>query len=191
MRADAAANRRRVLIAAEEVFAEQGLDASTEEIARRAGVGAGTVFRHFPTKRELVESTLLEHFAIVTEEARAAEAAPDPVAAFFELTEGLVRYTASKIAMAGYLYDGEGLGESAKQASATLRDVVGRLLARAQETGGVRGDIGVDDFYFLLFGLAQSWPPGKPPEGSRTSRPERDAVRQRALRVILDGLRGQ
>jgi AcrR family transcriptional regulator len=187
MRADAAANRRRVLIAAGEVFAEQGLDASTEEVARRAGVGVGTVFRHFPAKRDLIESTLLEHFAILTEEARAAGSSPDAAAAFFRLTERLVRYTAAKIAMAGYLYGGEGLGEPAKQASAELREAIARLLKRAQDAGGVRHDIGVDDFYFLLFGLAQSWPPGKTPAEA----PGQDTVRRRAYRVVIDGLRAE
>ncbi len=180
MRADAVANRERVLAAAEQVFAEQGLDASTEEIARRAGVGIGTVFRHFPTKRELVESTLLAHFEMFIEHARAAEAAPDPTVAVFQLTEQLVGSIANKLAMASYLFGGNGLSGPAQQASAELHAIIERLLRRAQDAGGVRADIGTDELYFLLRGLAQP---------RRSADPGQDAARERALRVILDGLR--
>jgi AcrR family transcriptional regulator len=181
MRADALANRRRVLAAAQQVFAEQGLDASTEEIARRAGVGIGTVFRHFPTKRDLVENTMLAHFEELTEQARAAESCPDATAGLFQLTEQLVEHIATKLAMAGYLFGDEGWSGPAKQASLELHAGVERVLRRAQKAGGVREDIGTDELYVLIRGLAQ------PP----LSRPVRDSTRRRAQRVVLDGLRAE
>lgn len=179
MRADAVANRGRVLAAAQQVFAEQGLDASTEEVARRAGVGIGTVFRHFPTKRDLVESTLLAHFEELTEQARAAESCPDATAGLFQLTEQLVEHVAGKLAMGSYLFGHDGWSGPAKQASLELHAVIERVLRRAQQAGGVREDVGTDELYFLIRGLAQS----------RRSGPIQDLVRQRAQRVVLDGLR--
>src|SRR6202162_6211579 len=77
-RADAVRNRERVLAAAEAVFAESGLMAQVEEVARRAGVGVGTVCRHFPTKQALVEAVLTSMFEAVVEEAREALAGPGP-----------------------------------------------------------------------------------------------------------------
>src|ERR1700680_4470101 len=82
MRSDARRNRERVLIAAEDVFSEKGLRAQVEEVARRAGVGVGTVCRHFPTKQALVEAVLTSMFESVLEQAREALAAPDPAEAF-------------------------------------------------------------------------------------------------------------
>lgn len=179
MRADALANRRRVLAAAERVFAELGLDASTEEVARRAGVGIGTVFRHFPTKRDLVENVLLARLEEFTERARAAESDPDVTSAFFGLLSQIVEHVADKFAMASYLFGGEDLRGPAKQASVELNSIIGRMLQRAQETGGVRDDIGADELYFLIRGLAQP----------RMLGSVEDTARQRAQRVVLDGLR--
>ncbi|MEV0721086.1 helix-turn-helix domain-containing protein [Asanoa sp. NPDC050611] len=65
MRADAARNRARILAAAEAVFAERGAAASTEDVASRAGVAIGTVFRHFPTKDDLLRAVLKDRIAVV------------------------------------------------------------------------------------------------------------------------------
>ena len=178
MRADAAANRQRVLDAAERVFAEQGPSAPTEEVARRAGVGIGTVFRHFPVKRDLIESVLLARFEEFTELARTAESRPDVTTAFFELTEQLIDHVAAKRAMVSYLSGGEGWSGVAEQASQELNAVIERVLRRAQRAGDVRDDIGVDELRLLILGLAQ------PVIG-----PDQNAARKRAGRVVLDGLR--
>ncbi len=74
MRVDARLNRERILAAAEEVFGELGAQTSTEEVARRAGVGVATVFRHFPTQADLVEATLVRHF----DDTRRARSWPHP-----------------------------------------------------------------------------------------------------------------
>ncbi|MFC4244532.1 TetR/AcrR family transcriptional regulator [Gryllotalpicola reticulitermitis] len=179
MRADAEANRRRVLDAAEEVFVEQGTDASTEEVARRAGVGVGTVFRHFPTKRDLVESALLSRFDELTAQAQAAESEPDATTALFNLIATLVEHVPGKLALGHYLFGAERWSGPAKQASIELGAVIERALRRAQESGGVRDDIDVDELVFLIRGLAEPRMPGPTP----------DAARQRARQVVFDGLR--
>src|SRR5215471_4249673 len=96
MRADARRNRARVLEAAEAVFAARGTSASTEEIALRAGVGAGTVFRHFPTKEALLEAILADRVARLGEEARSLAASADPGAALLGLFARMVEEAAVK-----------------------------------------------------------------------------------------------
>src|SRR5258708_17586261 len=82
-RADAQRNRARLLDVAELVFATKGIGASTEEIAREAGVGIGTVFRHFPTKEALLEAVFIRRLQQLAARADALAEADDPGAAFF------------------------------------------------------------------------------------------------------------
>jgi AcrR family transcriptional regulator len=96
LRADARRNRGRVLAAAEEVFAAEGVGAPTEAVARRAGVGIGTVFRHFPTKEALLEAVLVERLRGLAEHARAAAADPDAGGALFGFLEHVVTQSAAK-----------------------------------------------------------------------------------------------
>ena len=176
MRADAQANRDRILAAAEQVFADAGADGSTEEIARRAGVGIGTVFRHFPTKRELIEATVVRHFEQLTAQARDLAARDDADAALRELIETMVGGTATKITLLGLL--GDATTDTVARASRELRSAVRALLRRAQQAGAVRGDISVDDLYLLVRGLALG--------GARG--PAKASTRRKALDVVLAGL---
>src|SRR6476646_7476085 len=93
-RADARRNRERVLAAAEAVFAETGLKAPVEEVARRAGVGVGTVCRNFPTKQALVEAVVSAMYETLRREAEAALADPDPAHAFEQFVIGLPAFQA-------------------------------------------------------------------------------------------------
>jgi AcrR family transcriptional regulator len=179
VRADAAANRRRVLTAAQEVFAEQGVEASTETVARRAGVGAGTVFRHFPTKRDLVEHALAAHLDDLADGAGAAGVGDDAVAALDGLVAEMAEHAPTKLAMAGHLLAGGGFGEVARAASERVGTVVGEVLERAQATGRIRTDIGVEEIYFLVRGVAQA----------QAFLPVEPDVRRRAIGVLIDGLR--
>ena len=179
MRADAVANRRRVLAAAQEMFAEQGVEASTETIARRAGVGVGTVFRHFPTKRDLVEHALAAHLDELAEHAHAAGDGDDAVAALSALVVEMAEHAPTKLAMAGHLLGGGGFGEAARAASERVGVVVGEVLERAQATGRVRRDVGLEEIYFLVRGVAQA----------QAFLPVEPGVRRRAIQVLVDGLR--
>jgi AcrR family transcriptional regulator len=84
LRADARRNREKVLAAARAVFAEQGVDAQMDDVARRADVGVGTVYRHFATKEVLLEAVVSGRLAQLTDEARALVDAADPAEAFFD-----------------------------------------------------------------------------------------------------------
>jgi AcrR family transcriptional regulator len=179
VRADAVANRRRVLAAAQEVFAEQGVEASTETVARRAGVGAGTVFRHFPTKRDLVEHALAAHLDELAESARAAAAGDDAVAALTGLVAEMAEHAPTKLAMAGHLLAEGGFGEATSAASRRVGVVIEEVLERAQATGRIRRDVGVEEIYFLVRGIAQA----------QAVLPVEPGVRRRAIQVLTDGLR--
>src|SRR5438132_10750112 len=99
-RADARRNRERVLAAAEAVFAESGGKAPVEEVARRAGVGVGTVCRNFPTKQALVEAVVGAMYETLLREAEEALADPDPARAFERFVVGLPEFQARHRALA-------------------------------------------------------------------------------------------
>lgn len=175
MRVDAQANRERVLDAAEEVFGAGGRTASTEDVARLAGVGIATVFRHFPTKAALLEEVLTRRFDRLRAHAEALLDADDAGAAFFGCFDHLVADAATKIAIGEALEDAAGDDAGgAKRASLGLRQAFGALLERAQRAGAVREDVGLPEVYALL---------------AATSRAQLDPdVRPRALAIVFDGL---
>jgi len=178
MRLDAKANRERILAAAETVFGERGAAGSTEEVARMAQVGIATVFRHFPTKADLIEATLLRHFAMLTSRARALGDHADPAKALRTLLRLMIETGATKIALITLLGDGDAFPTSARTASLELRDAVAGVLRRAQSVGAVRRSIAVDEVYLLVRGLAQA---------SATSRPT-PATLRRAADIVFSGL---
>jgi AcrR family transcriptional regulator len=152
-RADARRNRARVLEVAAEIFATEGLSVPVHEIARRAGVGTGTVSRHFPTKEELFAAILVSRMEQLTTQADDLAAAKEPGAAFFGFFALVVHEGAAHRglaeALAGAGYDVEAAGERAGF------DVPGRLhdmLARAQQAGAVRTDIQDADIKALMMG---------------------------------------
>ncbi|WP_205717639.1 TetR/AcrR family transcriptional regulator [Actinomadura soli] len=178
-RADARGNRARILEVAEDVFGRGGSAASTEEVARLAGVGIATVFRHFPTKRELVEAVLVKHFNRLCREARSLADAADPGRAFFDFFRRLVADAAGKLAIIEAFADagGDAAGR-ASQGPRDLREAVGVLLGRAQDAGAVRTDVRLDEVYALIVGASRA------AAHLRLDEP----VRSRTLGIIFDGL---
>lgn len=150
LRADAARNRARVLQIAYEVFANQGLSVPIDEIARRAGVGAGTVYRHFPTKEALFEAVVGERVRQVVEHGRALLAA-DPSTALFDFMREMVRTGSVDHglvdALAGYGID---IDAASPGAEAEFLGVLGELLAAAQRAGTVRSDVGLAELKVLM-----------------------------------------
>jgi AcrR family transcriptional regulator len=178
-RADARANRVRILEVADEVFGQGGESASTEEVARLAGVGIATVFRHFPTKAALLEAVLIRRFDRLREQAEALLSAADPGGAFAGYFGYLVADAPAKIGIAEALLDaGGGGGGEAIQASADLRRAFGALLKRAQQAGAIRDDIELPEVYALLVGVSQL--------AARERLDEE--VRARVLTIVFDGL---
>jgi AcrR family transcriptional regulator len=179
-RADARNNRARILDVADAVFGEGGESASTEEVARRAGVGIATVFRHFPTKAALLEAVLVRRLERLREQAEGPLDADDAGAALFDFFARVVADAATKIAIGEALLDAGGEpGGDATRASRELEQAVGELLRRAQDAGAVRGDVALPEFYALLIGTSRAAAHGRLD----------DEVRDRALAIVFDGLR--
>jgi AcrR family transcriptional regulator len=185
LRADARRNRTRVLAAAEAVFAAKGTDASTEEVARAAGVGIGTVFRHFPTKEALLQAVFVDRLRRLTDQAVQLSTADDPGAAFFGFFTEMVAHSATKNAYADAL---TAAGIDIRDALGTGRDellaAMGTLLRKAQDAGAVRADIGVPELIALLIGAARS------AEAATEVSVVTPAASGRALEILFDGLRG-
>ncbi|MEU2714435.1 TetR/AcrR family transcriptional regulator [Streptomyces sp. NPDC007205] len=178
-RSDAQANRERILDIAEDVFGHGGKSASTEEVARLAGVGIATVFRNFPTKAALLEAVLVRHFNRLQAEAEARLGEQDPGAAFFGFFRHLVAGAATKIALVEALLEAGGFGDSeAAEASHALRRAVGGLLQRAQQAGAVRNDVELPEVYALLVGTSRA----------AAQAPLDDEVRSRMLAIVFAGL---
>jgi AcrR family transcriptional regulator len=166
LRADARRNRARILAVAMEAFATEGLSVTVQEIARRAGVGTGTVSRHFPTKEALFEAILLSRAGWLTQEANRLMDASDPGAAFFEFFAVVIAEGAANLGLAEALIGaGYDLDEAARRDGVDPISALGLLLARAQRAGAVRPDVEVADVKALIGGcLARS--AGSPDQGA-------------------------
>lgn len=177
LRVDAARNRARVLEVAYEAFAADGLAVPIDEIARRAGVGAGTVYRHFPTKEALFGAVFSDRVRRIVDHAHALLADEGPATALLAFLRDMVRNGATDHglvdALAGYGID---LETAAPGAEAAFLDVLGELLTAAQQAGSVRPDIGVAEIKALLLVC-------------KTAQLYGDQVSDRVASVIEDGLR--
>jgi AcrR family transcriptional regulator len=180
LRADARRNRARILEAAETVFTEQGLHAPTELVAAAAGVGIGTVFRHFPTKAALLEALLVTKLRRLVEDATALSTSEDPRAALFEFYSRMVERSSSKKAFADALAEaGVDVKSAVSEPKKELGRAVGVLLANAQRAGTVRPDVGVAELMALMAGALHA---------AEHVTDSRETVR-RVLGIIFDGLR--
>ncbi|MFC5246240.1 TetR/AcrR family transcriptional regulator [Streptomyces nigrescens] len=152
-RADARRNRALVLQAARFAFEEQGLGVPLGEIARRAGVGAGTVYRHFPSKEALFRATIVDRIELFTDTARDLAEVPDPGAVFFRFLSSVVRLAVRNKALCDALEAaGAGRFEPSPGVGQDFDDALEVLLRRAQEAGAVRQDVGIADLRALLVG---------------------------------------
>ena len=169
LRADARRNLERVLDAATEVFAEEGPEASVAEIAHRAGVGQGTVFRRFPAKDDLVFAVVERHVAQMCALAEEALAADGPGEAFFEFIRGIGELVMSRPGLHACVVHCGG-----KPGAAELEALGRRVIARAQRAGAVRRDVKPADVQGLVRAALTGAPAGE---------------WRRYLEVVLDGLR--
>jgi AcrR family transcriptional regulator len=179
MRADARRNREKVLRAARKCLADDGHDAQMEDIARRAKVGIGTVYRHFPTKDALVEALAAERFKGLTEKAREALSNPEPWDGFSDFMYYSASVQANDRALSEIMgARPEVMREAAEDSG--LFEPVSELVAKAQKAGSLRPDVVPDDVPLLMCGLARA-----PRGGSKG--PESNW--ERYLGIVLDGLR--
>lgn len=171
LRADARRNRERILLAARDAFAESGFAVPLDEIAARAGVGPGTVYRHFPTKGALFQAVVTARVANLVVEAERLGSHADPGGAFFGFlahlgAEGAAkRDTSDAITIPGSL-------------RADIHDALDILLSRAQTAGAVRPDITAADLITLLKSLLVTV--HENPDPGRV---------ERIFAVLTDGLR--
>ncbi|MDN3354499.1 TetR/AcrR family transcriptional regulator [Actinomadura sp. DC4] len=179
LRADARRNRVRILTAAEAVFAEKGPSASTEEVAERAGVAIGTVFRHFPTKQALLQAIMKELLSRLTEEADALTAEGPAGDALFTFFSGLVAQAAHKKTVVELLAE-TGIDLQLADAVHRLREKVAELLERSQDAGTVRPDVRLDEVMALLTSTCQ---------GALQSGWDED-LQRRTLAIVFAGLTG-
>jgi AcrR family transcriptional regulator len=154
MRADARRNRARILAVAEEVFAEQGASASTEEVAARAGVAIGTVFRHFPTKKDLLAEIVKEFMQRLADEVNVLVAEGEPATALFEFFTKIVRQAAAKKTVVDLLAEAGVTLEVGKPLRA-FGQAIDSLLVAAQRAGAVRDDVALAEVVALLTATSQ------------------------------------
>lgn len=178
-RADARRNRERVLAAAEEVFAEGGLKAPVEEVARRAGVGVGTVCRNFATKQALIEAVVGAMYETLLGQVEDALEDPDPGRAFERFVVGLSDFQVRHRALADQMANEDMFASAASPREKVLR-AVSELVARAQAAGAIRADIGAGDVSMLFSGVAHA---------TAIAGELQPMLRERFVRIILDGLR--
>lgn len=176
-RADARRNRALVLAAAQRALAEGGLAVSLAEVARRAGVGAGTVYRHFPTKTELLEAVMQQRIDRLTGVGHRLRDAPDAGAAFFAFCAEVITSSHRNQAVCDMVNNDGWPRELVRDAGARFHAALGDLLAAAQRQGSVRADLTVPDVLALFTGCVAI---------QRLS-PERELSRPAAL--VLDAMR--
>jgi AcrR family transcriptional regulator len=176
-RADARRNYEKVLAAAREAFAEGGESTSLEEIARRAGVGIGTLYRNFPNRQALLEAVYVDEVEAVCRAAADLDNAGDPWEALSGWFQRFVGYIATKQALAGELLNYLGKDAPLFTGSREMLFAAGEpLLQRAQQAGVVRPDVSIGDVIQMVIGIAKI-PAAEPGQT------------EHMVRVALDGLR--
>jgi AcrR family transcriptional regulator len=180
LRADARRNRERVLAAAEQVFAESGLKGQIEEVARRAGVGVGTVCRNFPTKQALVEAVLTSMYESLFNRALEALDNPDAGEAFEQFVIAFPEFQARHRALGEQMANELELPTSAQPLREELLRALSELVSRAQASGAIRADIGPADVSMLFAGVAHA---------TALAGELQPVLRERYVRIILDGMR--
>jgi AcrR family transcriptional regulator len=180
LRADAARNRESLLAAAADEFAERGLDASVADIARRAGVGKGTVFRHFATKDDLLAAIVLDRIDALNATGERLLDAADPGAALLEFLT-VAAQQRQQLDLSFLKEAGELNGEVTTARTQMFR-TINQLVDRARDHGAIRTDVTGTDVFLLMCApnYAASYAPDASPD-----------LWRRYLAIIFDGLRPQ
>jgi len=180
LRKDAERNRERILVAARELFADQGLAVTLDDIARHAGVGVGTVYRRFPDKEQLIDALFEDRLGEIAAVANEAAEIDDPWRAIAHFLEGALELQAQDRALKELLLSTSDGHARIERARAVIQPIVLGLLRRAQEAGVVRDDVEVSDLILIQHAA------GEVAAYTREASPE---VWRRTLVIALDGLR--
>jgi AcrR family transcriptional regulator len=180
LRADAQRNLARILDAAREVFAEEGIEATVAEVAERAGVGTATIFRRFPTKDDLLAAVVEQRLEDIAQKGREALAGENAMKGLDRLMRwGIESYIRDRCfceSTGTAVFDRPNLQEL----KAELDAIIQELLARAKKAGDVRKDVTATDISMLFFAVASA--------ALKLEPAQRDAW-HRYLDIVLDGLR--
>ncbi|WP_406454082.1 TetR/AcrR family transcriptional regulator [Streptomyces sp. NBC_00876] len=181
MRADARRNYDRLLTEARTAFAEHGTDASLEDVARRAEVGIGTLYRHFPTRHALMSAVFQEAVTSLITRSRELAAAERPCAALVEWLGAIVTHAGEYRGLAQALMSTCRDETSAlARCNVPMREAGSVLLARAQASGSVRADVSIDDLMQLTNAIALA----------AEQSPDDPGLAGRLLTLTLRGLKG-
>ena len=178
LRADARRNRERIIAAAQAEFAVSGGEAQMDAIAARAGVGVGTVYRHFPTKDALFEQLIRTRFESFLERARAALEVEDPWEAFAGMMVANAEGCAADVGTQYVFFQADPLAGPRLARETGLYEIAQQLIERGQAAGAVRPDFGAEDIGMVMCGVASAMHHGDPSWDWR-----------RHLGFVLDGLR--
>jgi AcrR family transcriptional regulator len=179
-RSDARRNRERLIASARELFAATGVEVPVEEITRHAGVGMGTLYRHFPTKEDLIDAVLEDAFAEIVELAERADAEEDAWAGLTGYLEQSLALHAANRGLKDMLATSEHGRERAQAMRARIRPVLARLIERAQSQGALRHDFTAEDLPVVF------WTTGRVIETTGGVAPNHW---RRFLALVLDGMR--
>ncbi|MHA7964728.1 TetR/AcrR family transcriptional regulator [Paenibacillus sp. CAU 1782] len=176
LRADAQKNRDKLLQIAHSAFMTEGISVSMDEIARRADVGVGTVYRHFPTKEDLFGAVIVTHKVRLIEEANQLLDHADPGEAFFHYFAKIIREGIANKAITDALVSRLNGEAGRSEVASDFWRGIHNLLDRAQQSGSVRADARIEDIQVLLAGVLQA-------TGDGGTFPER------VVSILCDGLR--
>ncbi len=180
MRADAVKNRQRILEAAEAIFATEGVAVPIDAVAERAGVGVGTLYRHFPTKEALFEAIVMARLEYLLEIARARASGDEPEDALFSFLGEFAQQASAKHDLFDALSSaGIDIKSSCSEKVDEMKQSIDVLRQRAVATGSVRSDISTEEMIGLVVGACQV--------GGHSGHDE--ATVQRMVEIVCDGLR--
>jgi AcrR family transcriptional regulator len=179
LRADARRNRQAVIDAASKLFTEQGLDAQMPDVARAANVGVGTVYRHFPTKDQLIAAIASQHFHRMAERGREDLELADPWEGISDFIRFAIQIQADDRGLCEIMSSRPELMDTAARA-AGLPELCDKLVKRAQQSGQLRSDLDWEDVPMIACGIGHITQGGPPPSVGRWPR---------LVELILDGLR--
>ena len=179
LRADARRNREAVIAAAKKLFADQGLDAQMPDVAKAAKVGVGTVYRHFPTKDDLIAALVAERFERLAQKAREGLEMADPWEGISDFIRFSARIQADDRGLCEVMGSRPEMMDAAARA-AGLPELCDRLVKRAQRSGELRRDLAWEDIPMIACGLGRITQASAGPATGRWPR---------LVEIILDGLR--